>query len=364
MLKGFEYCIYPTEYQEELIQKTFGCCRFVYNQALDFRIKQYELGNKVNYNSTSALLTELKSSEEYKWLNEVDSISLQQSLKDLDRAYQNFFKVHSGFPKFKSKHNNHKSFRSQNVNNNIKIIDNKIKFPKLGLIKIKYSREINGKIKNASIKQTPSGKYFVSIIADVETPNLQNYGCMVGIDVGLKDFYTDSNGNKVGNPNYLRKTAKKLARLQRQLSRKQADSANREKARIQVARYHEKVANQRKDFLHKESTKLVRENQIIAIEDLNVKGMTKNHKLARAINDVSWSTFFSMLEYKAKNYNSKVIKIGRFYASSQTCNCCKSKFSITKDLSVRFWTCFNCGSENDRDLNAAKNILDEALKLI
>jgi len=364
MLKGFEYRIYPTKYQEELIQKTFGCCRFVYNQALDFRIKQYKLGNKVNYNSTSSLLAELKSSEEFQWLNEVDSIALQQSLRDLDRAYQNFFKAHSGFPKFKTKHNNHKSFRSQNVNNNIRIANNKLKFPKLGLLKIKYSREINGEIKNASIKQTPSGKYFVSIIAEVKSPNLQNYGCIVGIDVGLKKFYTDSNGNTVNNPKYLNKSQKKLARLQKQLAKKQQASANREKARIKVARLHEKIVNQRNDFLHKESTKLVRENQIIGIEDLNVRGLTKNHKLARSINDVSWNKFYSMLNYKARIYNSQVVKVGRFFASSQTCNCCKNKFPITKDLGVRFWTCPMCGSENDRDINAAKNILDEALRLI
>ena len=195
--------------------------------------------------------------------------------------------MHSRFPKFKSKHNHHKSFRSQNVNNNISLVDDKLKFPKLGLINIKYSRPINGKIKNASIKQTPSGKYFVSIIAEVEDLQLENDGCVVGIDVGLKEFYSDSNGNKVDNPKYLRKSQKKLTRLQRQLSKKQKDSNNREKARIQVARLHEKIANQRNDFLHKESTKLVRENQIIGIEDLNVKGMVKNHKLAKSISDVS-----------------------------------------------------------------------------
>ena len=249
MLKGFEYRIYPNKTQEQLIQKTFGCCRFVFNQALDFRIKQYKQGNKVSYKETNALLTSLKKSEEFAWLREVDSISLQQSLKDLDRAYQNFFKLHSGFPKFKSKHNHHKSFRSQNVNNNISLVDDKLKFPKLGLIKIKYSRPINGKIKNASIKQTPSGKYFVSIIAEVEDLQLENDGCVVGIDVGLKEFYSDSNGNKVDNPKYLRKSQKKLTRLQRQLSKKQKDSNNREKARIQVARLHEKIANQRNDFL-------------------------------------------------------------------------------------------------------------------
>lgn len=364
MIKGFEYRIYPNKTQEQLIQKTFGCCRFIYNQALDYRIKQYELGNKIKYSDTSALLTSMKNSEEYHWLKEVDSISLQQSLKDLDRAYQNFFKLHTGFPKFKSKHNNHKSFRSQNVNNNIAIIGNKLKFPKLGLVKIKYSREINGIIKNASIKQIPSGEYFVSIVADIQEELLDNHGCMVGIDVGLKEFYSDSNGNKVDNPKYLRKSQKKLARLQRQLSKKQANSNNREKVRIKVARLHTKIANQRNDFLHKESTKLVRENQIIGIEDLNVKGMVKNHKLAKSISDVSWSKFYSMLAYKAKKYKSRIIRVGRLFASSQTCNYCKEKFPFTKDLGVRFWICPKCNSENDRDINAAKNILDEALKLI
>lgn len=346
MLKGFEYRIYPNKAQEILIQKTFGCCRFIYNQALDYRIKQYEAGNKVNYYDTTSLLTEMKHKQEYEWLNEVDSISLQQSLKDLDRAYKNFFTLHNNFPKFKSKHTHHKTFRTQNINNNISIVDNKLKFPKLGLIKIKYSREINGKIKNATIKQTASGKYFVSIIAEVNKVTKLNYGCAIGIDVGLKEFYTDSDGNKVNNPKCLKKSKKKLARLQRSLSKKQKGSANREKARIKVARLHEKVTNQRNDFLHKESTKLVRENQIIALEDLNVKGMVKNHKLAGAISDVSWSKFFSMLEYKSSIYENDIIKVDRFFASSQTCNCCKNKFPLTKDLKVRYWVCPSCGNEN------------------
>ena len=194
---------------------------------------------------------------------------------------------------------------------------------------------------------------------------MYNYHCLNAIsNVGLKEFYCDSNGNKVDNPKYLKKSQKKLARLQRQLSKKQANSNNREKARIKVARLHTKIANQRNDFLHKESTKLVRENQIIGIEDLNVKGMIKNNKLAKSISDASWSKFYSMLEYKAKKYKSRIIRVGRFFASSQTCNYCKEKFPFTKDLGVRFWTCPKCNSENDRDINAAKNILDEALKLL
>lgn len=249
------------------------------------------------------------------------------------------------------------------VNNNISIVDKYIKLPKLGYVKAKLSQPVVGKINNATIKQLPSGKYFCVLNVEVDTPTYQNAGCMIGIDVGVKDFYVGSNGYKCANNKYLAKSTQKLIKEQRKLSHMVKGSANWNKQRIKVARIHEHITNQRNDFLHKESTKLVKENQIICLEDLNVKGMVRNHKLAKSISDVSWSRFFDMLEYKAHFYGTEIIKVPRFYASSQTCSCCGKQFPITKDLGVRKWTCPNCNTLLDRDTNAAINILNKGLEL-
>ena len=362
MNKGVKFRIYPNKVQENLILQTFGCCRLIYNKGLDMRDKAYKNGYKANYTQTSAMLTNLKNDDNFGFLKLVDSIALQQSLRDLDRAYQNFFKKRAKPPQFKSKHNNHQSYRTLNQGNNIRIVSNYLKLPKLGYVKVKQSMEV-GHINNVTIEKTPTGKYYAVLNVNFELEFKQNNGNSIGIDVGLKEFYTDSNSNKVDNPKYFEKSEKKLKREQRILSRKQKGSKNRNKQRIKVARVYEKITNQRNDFLQKESTKLVRENQTIAIEDLNVKGMVKNHHLAKAISNVSWSKFFEMLEYKATWYGNKIIRVPTFFPSSQTCNNCGQANPLVRNLSVREWECPFCHTKHDRDYNAAINILNKGLSL-
>ena len=389
MLKGVKIRIYPNKHQKELIAKTFGCCRLVYNKGLALRKDTYDATkDSIGYKETSAMLTSLKKDAEFEFLKEVDSIALQQSLRDLDKAYQNFFRTKQGFPRFKSKHNHHNSYRTQNVNNCICIggSNKHIKLPKLGYVKAKVSYNLlDAKINNANIEQMPSGKYFA--VLNVEIPDVKkcNAGGIVGIDLGIKDFYVGSDSIKCDNPKYLAKSAKKLAKEQRRLSKKiethivgykmvkgyrrpiydkpLSECKNIQKQRIKVARVQEHIANQRNDFLQKQSTKLVSENQVIGIEDLSVKNMVSNHKLAKSISDVSWSKFVFMLEYKAEIYGTEIIKVPKFYASSQLCSCCGYKNHIVKDLSVRRWTCPNCNTIHDRDINAATNILNKALEI-
>lgn len=325
------------------------------------REEAYKNGEKVGYNQTSAMLTALK--QELEFLKEVDSISLQQSLRDLDRAYTNFFQKRSKYPRFKSKHDNHQSYRTMNQGNNICIAGNYLKLPKLGYVKVRQSMPI-GKINNVTVERTPTGKYFAVLNVDFEPTYNRNNFEVIGIDVGIKEFYTDSNGNTVNNPKYLEKSTKKLIREQRRLSRKIKGSNNRNKQRIKVAKVHEKITNQRNDFLHKLSIMLVRENQTICIEDLSVKNMVRNHKLARSINSVSWSKFFEMLEYKSEWYGSTVVRIPTNYPSSQICGYCGYKNSRVKNLSVRKWECPNCGKHHDRDINAARNILNKGLQMV
>ena len=362
MNKGVKFRIYPNKEQENLILQTLGCCRLIYNKGLDMRDKAYKNGEKANYSTTCKMITELKRNDTFAFLQVVDSMALQQSLKDLDRAYQNFFKKRARFPQFKSKHNSHQSYRTLNQDNNIRIVGNYLKLPKLGYVKVKQSMEI-GHINNVTIEKTPTGKYFAVLNVDFEPEFKQNNGNSIGIDVGLKEFYTDSNGNKIDNPKYLEKSEKKLKREQRKLSRKQKGSKNRNKQRIRVARVHEKVTNQRNDFLQKESTRLVRENQTICIEDLNIKGMIRNHRLAKAISSVSWSKFFTMLEYKATWYGSEIVRVPTMYPSSQTCNCCGYKNPLVKNLAIRSWECPQCHTNHDRDTNASINILNKGLSL-
>jgi len=362
MNKGVKFRIYPNKEQENLILQTLGCCRLIYNKGLDMRDKAYKNGEKTNYTQTSAMLTELKKSDDFAFLKDVDSIALQQSLRDLDRGFKNFFEKRARHPQFKNKHNNHQSYRTINQSDNIRIVGKYIKLPKLGYVKIKQSMEIVH-INNVTVEKTPTGKYFVVLNVDFEPELRPNAGGMIGIDVGIKEFYSDSNGNVVNNPKYLEKSMRKLVREQRRLSRKQKGSNNRNKQRIKVAKVHEKITNQRNDFLQKQSTILVSENQTICIEDLNVKGMVRNHKLAQYITSCSWSKFFTMLEYKATWYGNEIIKVPTMYPSSQTCSCCGYKNPLVKNLSVREWECPECHTKHDRDINASINILNKGLSI-
>lgn len=365
MQKGIKFRIYPNKKQKNLINQTFGCCRLIYNKGLAMRNKSYENGDKIGYSQTSTMPTELKKCEDFSFLKVVDSIALQQSLRDLDRGFVNFFQKRAAHPIFKSKHNHNQSYRTVNQNGNIRIEGKYIKLPKLGFVKMRQSMEV-GKINNVTIKRTPTDKYFVVLNVEFEPqpkPKPNNGGC-IGIDVGVKDFYSDSNGNVVPNPKYLEKSMRKLIREQRKLSRKQKGSNNRDKQRIKVALIHEKITNQRNDFLQKQSTILIRENQTICIEDLKVKNMMRNHKLAQHIGSVSWSKFFDMLAYKSIWYGNAVVKVPTMYPSSQTCSCCGYKNPLVKNLAVRIWECPNCHTVHNRDTNASVNILNKGLEML
>lgn len=353
MLKAYKYRIYPDAEQMQFFAKCFGCVRFVYNRMLSDRIEHYNLTGK-SLNNTPA---QYKS--EFTWLKEVDSLALANAQMNLNTAYRNFFRDKSnGFPKFKSKKNNNFSYTTNNQKGTVYVENGYIKLPKLkSPVKIRQHRSFEGVIKSCTISKAPSGKYHISILVETEIQKLPASDMRVGIDVGIKDFAVLSNGEAYKNPKHLRKSEKRLAKLQRDLSRKQIGSSNRNKARIKVAKLHEKIANQRMDFLHKKSTEIIRKNQAIVIEDLKVKNLMKNHNLAKSIAEVSWSRFREMLDYKSRWYGRELIIAPPDYPSSQLCSDCGNRSSQTKDLACRVYVCPECGLEIDRDYNASLNLL-------
>ena len=361
MYKSYKYKLLPDVEQQVLLNKHFGCVRFVYNHFLDERIQEYkENKNTLNYYQNSKSLTVLKKQENFSWLKEVNSQALQTAIKNLDGAYQNFFKFKKGFPKFKSK--KHKN--SFSVPQSVKVEGNRLNIPKFksGIKFIKH-RDFNGKIKSCTISKTPTNEYFVSLLVETTHKVLPKTGKTVGIDLGLKDFVITSDGKKYKNNHYTKKYARKLKSEQKHLSRKTKGSNRYEKQRIKVARVHKKITNSRLDNLHKISTEIIRGYDIICLEDLNVKGMIKNPKLSKHIADASWGKFVELLTYKAEWNERKLVKIDRFFPSSKACNHCGYIHQGLK-LSDRKWTCNGCGKVNDRDLNTAKNILSEGLKII
>lgn len=361
MLKAYKFRLYPNEEQKIYLAKTFGCTRFVYNRMLADRIKSYEENKDIDI-KTMKHPTPAQYKHEFDWLKEVDSLALANAQMNLDKAYKNFFRDKSvGFPKFKKKTNTN-NYTTNNQNGTIYIENNHIKVPKLkSMIKIEQHREFNGLIKSATVSQVPSGKYFISILVETEILQLPKVDKKIGVDLGIKEFAITSDEVVFSNAKHLKKSEKRLVKLQKDLSRKQKGSNNRKKAKIKVAKLHEKISNQRKDMLHKVSTQLINENQVIVIEDLKVSNMIKNHKLAKSIADVSWAEFRRMLKYKAKWYGREIIIAPSNYASSQLCSNCGNKSSQTKDLSCRTYVCPVCGMVMDRDINASKNLLKLAM---
>ncbi|MCQ1536083.1 IS200/IS605 family element transposase accessory protein TnpB [Methanosarcina sp. KYL-1] len=363
MLKAYKFRLYPAAEQKTRIEKHIGSCRFIYNWALEQKIKSYEQeGKSLSCYDLNNLLPELK--QEYEWLKEVNSQSLQGMTKNLDSAFTKFFREKKGFPNFKSRKNPIQSF-SVPQHYTVDFEKNVVKLPKIGEVKAVLHRRFEGKLKTATVSRTSTGICYISILVDdgEELPEKQEFSAdtTVGVDVGIKDFAVLSTGEKIDNPTYLKNSMKRLKVLQKRISRKVKGSSNREKARLKLSRLHEKISNQRKDFQHQISSKLIRENQAIAAETLNVNGMLKNHCLAQAISDSGWSSFVTKLEYKAGWYGKNLLRIGGFEPSTKRCNVC-GYLNSNMTLDVREWECPECKTKHDRDINAAINIKKFALQ--
>lgn len=361
MLKTYRFRLYPNSEQKEYFAKSFGCVRFLYNQMLADRIELYQ---KYKHDKEELKKHKPRSytsfKSEYEWLREVDNLALANAQMNLNSAYQKFFKEGAGFPKFKSKRKSKASYRTNNQGGNIRIEGKKVKLPKIGWIKLKYHRPFDGLIKSCTVSQLPSGKYYISILVEKDDITWIPAKNKIGIDLGLTDFVVAINdggvSEKYSNPKHLYKSEKQLKKAQKALSRKKIGSKNRDKSRIFLAKKHERIANQRKDFLHKLSHKMTNENQVIVIETLKSSNMVKNRKLAKSISDVSWYEFTRQLQYKADWLGRTIIKADQWFASTQICNECETNGG-KKPLHVREWKCANCGAKHDRDINASKNLL-------
>ena len=357
MLMAYKYRLYPTKNQVIMLDKTFGCARFIYNKMLSDKIDYYKETGEMLKN------TPAQYKKEFEWLKEVDSLALANSQMNLDKAYKNFFRDKSiGFPKFKSKRKSKMNYTTNNQRDSIRIIGNKIKIPKIGFVKLKQHRLFDGIIKSVTISKSNTYKYFISILVEENSHlELNKNDNKIGIDMGIKDLLITSNGKVYTNKRLTDKYYKKLAKEQRKLSSKIIGSNNWNKQKIKVAKVHEKIANVRKDYLNKISTQLINENQVIICEDLHIKDMVKNSKLAKSILDCSWGEFTRQLKYKSEWYGRVYHEVNRYFPSSQLCNKCGYRNKETKNLSVRFWECPQCGELHDRDINASINILNQGL---
>ncbi len=359
--RAYKYRFYPTEEQQRILARTFGCARFVYNWALRLRTDAYyQQQKRISYADTSSLLTELKQQPEYAWLGEVSSVPPQQALRHLDRAFRNFFEGRAHYPRFKSKHGEQ---AAEYTTSAFKWESTQLTLAKMDTpLTIVWSRPLPDRCKPTTVTVTKdtAGRYFVSILVEEDIEPLPNAHKHVGLDLGLKSMVILSTGEQVGNPKFFHQDEKKLAKAQRRLSKKKKSSKNRAKARLKVAQIHAKIADRRRDYQQKLSTRLIRENQTICVESLQVKNMIQNRKLSKAISDVGWGEFIRQLAYKANWYGRTLVQIDKFYPSSKRCHACGHVLD-SLSLDVRFWMCPECKTFHDRDSNAAKNVLAAGL---